>query len=136
MTSSEVKAANSETWKHIYRVQQLLSRAIVNLLGRSESHDQSKLKSPEAEIFAEFTEKLKGSTYGSDEYQGFLKQMKPALEHHYGYNSHHPEHYPEGINQMSLLDLLEMLLDWKAASERHDDGSIVRSVEMNQDRLG
>jgi hypothetical protein len=37
---------------------------------------------------------------------------------------------------MSLLDVLEMTVDWKAASERHADGDIVKSVEVNRKRYG
>jgi hypothetical protein len=37
---------------------------------------------------------------------------------------------------MSLLDLLEMLCDWKAASERHADGDIARSLRINRERFG
>ena len=40
-----------------------------------------------------------------------------------------------GINGMSLLDLLEMFCDWKAATERHADGDIKRSIEINRDRF-
>lgn len=40
-----------------------------------------------------------------------------------------------GINGMSLLDLLEMVCDWKAATMRHADGNIVRSLEINQKRF-
>ena len=31
-------------------------------------------------------------TYGSDEYKACLTEMKPALDHHYAANRHHPEH--------------------------------------------
>lgn len=37
---------------------------------------------------------------------------------------------------MTLIDLLEMLCDWKASSERHTDGDIYRSIEINQSRFG
>jgi hypothetical protein len=40
------------------------------------------------------------------------------------------------VRQMSLLDILEMLLDWKAASQRHKDGCIWCSVMVNQKRFG
>lgn len=43
---------------------------------------------------------------GCDEYRACLREMKPALEHHYASNSHHPEHYSNGIQGMSLFDLL------------------------------
>jgi hypothetical protein len=36
---------------------------------------------------------------------------------------------------MTLLDLLEMLIDWKAASERHASGDIRRSLEINAGRF-
>lgn len=139
-----------ETYKHIQTVQQFIGRCIVSLLFRSEWHDQSKLVSPEKEAFDEFTPKLAASTYGSDEYKALLAALKPALDHHYAMNSHHPEHYarditgvnPElvangsGIRGMSLLDLIEMLCDWKAATMRHNDGDIRKSIEINQKRFG
>src|SRR5574343_497453 len=125
-----------DTINHIKAVQTYLSVVITNLMKRSANHDQSKLSTFEKEIFDEFTPKLKNSTYGSDEYMQFLKDMKPALDHHYANNSHHPEHYENGIKDMSLLDLIEMLMDWKASSERHDDGNIWNSIEINQKRFG
>lgn len=131
----EQKATNFETFRHIERVRNLLNAAVKNLLRRAEEHDQSKLESPEVELFTEFTPKLAASTYGSAEYEGFRKAMGPALDHHYANNSHHPEHWKNGIDDMSLLDLIEMLLDWKAASERHNDGNILKSIEKNADRF-
>lgn len=128
--------SKEETSKHIARVRKLMSRAVSTLVVRAVQHDASKLKSPEAEIFEEYTPKLAGCTYGSEEYKGFLAAMKPALDHHYAHNSHHPEHWPNGIKDMSLLDLLEMVCDWKAATERHNDGSILKSIEINQKRFG
>lgn len=74
-------------------------------------------------------------TYGSDEYKKCLQAIKPALDHHYANNSHHPEHYKQGIDDMDLLDLVEMLADWKAASERHNDGNILKSIEINGKRF-
>lgn len=125
----------NDTKQHIGRVQWLLGRCKANLTKRMDNHDRSKLEEPEKSIFDEFTPKLKNCTYGSEEYKGFLEQMKPALAHHYAHNSHHPEHYLAGVDGMSLFDVIEMLCDWKAASERHADGSIERSLEVNQDRF-
>lgn len=125
-----------ETYKHIQVVQNLVHEAVTNLMERALVHDSSKLQSPEVECFDEYTPKLAQCTYGSDEYKGFLAAMKPALTHHYARNSHHSEHYPNGIRRMSLLDLIEMLADWKAASLRQHDGNILKSIEFNQDRYG
>ena len=41
-----------------------------------------------------------------------------------------------GILGMSLFDLIEMLVDWKAATERHDNGDIIKSLEINKERFG
>jgi hypothetical protein len=125
-----------DTYAHIHEVQRFLGRALLDVLRRCWEHDQSKLRSPEKEVFDEFTPKLAGSTYGSEEYRSYLAGMKPALDHHYAHNNHHPEHYPDGIRGMSLLDLIEMTCDWKAATLRHNDGDIRRSIEVNQGRFG
>lgn len=125
-----------DTFEHIATVQGFLMRVIFNLMKRADVHDLSKLIAPEKEIFDKFTPKLKGSTYGSDEYKDFLKSMKVALDHHYMKNSHHPEHYKDGIKGMSLLDIIEMLVDWKSATLRHEDGDILKSIEINQKRFG
>jgi len=127
--------STDDTMAHIDRVRYLLSEAERNLRMRSIHHDRSKLVDPEKAIFDEFTPKLKDSTYGSEEYMQFLADMKPALDHHYAHNSHHPEHYPDGVHGMSLFDVLEMLIDWKAASERHGDGDIMRSIDINTSRF-
>lgn len=131
----EQKACNFDTMRHIERVRNLINRFVADLLWRAEQHDQSKLESPEVEMFAEFTPKLAACTYGSAEYEGFRKAMGEALAHHYANNRHHPEHHKHGIDDMNLLDIVEMLIDWKAASERHNDGNILKSIEKNADRF-
>jgi uncharacterized protein DUF5662 len=125
-----------DTYEHIHAVRQYMLYAVCELQRRMQEHDRSKLDSPEKEIFDEFTPKLKDSTYGSDEYKSFLVAMKPALDHHYATYPHHPEHYPNGIAGMSLIDLTEMLCDWKAATTRHANGDLAKSIEMNQKRFG
>lgn len=125
-----------ETYKHIQIVQKALNKVIIDLIQRAERHDQSKLKNPELEYFDIYTEKLAKSTYGSEEYNQFLQELKPALNHHYSNNSHHPEYYQNGIQGMSLLDLIEMICDWFAATKRHNDGDIRKSIDINQKRFG
>jgi hypothetical protein len=74
--------------------------------------------------------------YGGAEYQQCLAEMKTALDHHYAHNRHHPEHFQEGIEGMTLIDLLEMCLDWYASSKRHAVGNIFDSIEKNRKRFG
>lgn len=130
------QATNFVTMRHIERVRNLINRCVKILLEKGENHDQSKLEYPEVQIFAEHTEKLSKLTYNSDEYNNCKLAMKPALDHHYANNDHHPEFHKNGINDMDLLDILEMLCDWKAASERHENGNINKSIEINANRFG
>lgn len=128
--------STADTLKHALRVGVLMGQPIAELTERSVRHDHSKTEDPELGIFNEYTPKLRESTYGSDEYQGYLAEMKTGLDHHYAVNRHHPEHFPNGIAGMTLVDLIEMLADWRAATERHADGSLVKSLAIQKDRFG
>jgi hypothetical protein len=118
MSAVERYDSRPETRQHIERVRYFLSKAATNLRIRGGQHDRSKLEEPELAAFDEATPKLANMVYGSDEYKASLKALGPALQHHFEHNDHHPEHHPMGVNDMSLMSLLEMLCDWRAASER------------------
>lgn len=185
MLTDKQKATNYETLKHIELVMQLLATMQHEIARRMFSHDRSKLESPEMEMFEQFTDRLAGLTYGSEEYRACLEEMKKtALGHHYENNRHHPEFFQDSpkntdtiklcesvllglnqikptspddeytvgnsinlieayrrslessVNHMNLIDVLEMTCDWKAATLRHDDGDIYKSVEINIKRFG
>ena len=127
--------STQDTLMHINSVQNKINvfRDIMSI--RAGVHDQSKLQSPEKELFDEMTPILKSLTYGSDEYKDSLGKLKPALDHHYANNSHHPEHYADGIKGMDLADLVEMFCDWLAATERTANGDIYKSIGINQNRF-
>ena len=127
--------STNDTQKHINRVAEYLDQVGSELLVRIAFHDASKLEEPEKHIFDVVTSKLHGLTYGSEEYEKSLAEMKPALDHHYANNSHHPEHFENGIKDMTLMDLIEMYCDWCAATERHDNGDIGKSIQHNADRF-
>lgn len=129
--SQEEQATNFHTMRHIERVRNLLDVFAMELMRRGQLHDQSKLEQPEVAYFAELTPKLATVTYGSPEYEAYKKELGPALEHHYARNRHHPEHFKDGVNDMTLIDLVEMVCDWKASSERHNNGNIRKSIEIN-----
>lgn len=105
---------------------------------------RAKLVSPEVEAFDIATPKLAGLVYGSEEYRQSLRDIKPALEHHFAANDHHPEHFENGVRGMSLMAVIEMVCDWRAASERVkqriDDPEKVKTLESglayNQERFG
>jgi hypothetical protein len=128
--------STDDTKKHIKNVQNLLDNILDKIAQRAARHDKTKLLDPEKSMYDEFTPQLKELTYGSDEYKAVLARMGEALKHHYKWNSHHPEHWENGIGGMSLLDLIEMVADWKAASLRHSNGSIIESLKINKERFG
>lgn len=126
--------STSDTLLHIKRLNELLGNAAIDLIKRGQIHDNSKLLEPEKALFDEMTPLLSKLTYGSDEYKASLEALKPALAHHYANNRHHTEFFANGANDMNLFDLMEMFFDWKAASERHNDGNIRKSIDINKDR--
>lgn len=128
--------STADTLLHIKRVNELLMEFAVEMLARGNRHDNSKLQEPEKSEFDRLTPKLKTLQYGTDEYKESLKELQWALTHHYENNSHHPEHYPYGVNDMDLFDIVEMFFDWKAATERTKDGDIFKSIEFNTKRFG
>ena len=127
--------SREDTLEHIYRVSDLLEEVEENFFDRSVVHDRSKLEDPEKEYFDTYTPMLKQLDYGTDEYKESLEKLQPALKHHYEHNRHHPEHWENGVNDMSLFDVMEMLIDWKASSERHESGDIWKSIEHNRKRF-
>lgn len=133
--NKQVEKCCEETRKHTQLVRTYLDDVADRLQHRGLVHDASKFESPEKEVFGDNFAMLAKTEYGSEEYKTILVKLKPALEHHYSVNTHHPEHYTNGIDGMSLLDILEMLVDWKAAGQRSKNGDIYRSIEINARRF-
>lgn len=125
-----------DTYQHIAVVRGYLLEVANDLIYRGHDHDLSKLEEPEKSTFDEYTPKLRNSTYASDEYKGFLEGMGEGLQHHYAVNRHHPEFWTNGVQDMTLVDVIEMLADWKAATLRHADGDLERSIYQNAERFG
>lgn len=125
-----------ETQKHIERVRLYIRKFTDALTTRGVNHDHCKLEEPEVSVFAEHTASLATTGYDTPEYKEHLAAMKPALDHHYAQSRHHPEHFDDGIMGMNLIDLVEMFCDWKAASERHNDGNLLKSININATRFG
>lgn len=115
------------TVAHIARVRELLDFAVAELLRRASIHDESKFNPIEKGPLDEMQRLIDEegpAPYGSDEYKHRSGLLGPMLVHHYANNSHHPEHYTDGVAGMDLFDLIEMFFDWKAASERGKESSI------------
>jgi len=155
-----------KTLRHIETVRNYLAAIIKELMYRQEQHDQTKLQPPEAEIFEKYMPLFEGVKYGSEKYREVIEKLKPAVDHHNKHNRHHPEHFKRTyecgkcnnkydyapdkcecghgifsvygglINGMNLIDLIEMMCDWKAAGLRRGDGDIYKSIEISKGRFG
>lgn len=133
--STEKYDSKADTFEHIWRVGTYIRQIVADLLIRASVHDASKLKDPEKPLFDEMTPLLKTLVYGTPEYQGSLLRLGPALTHHYAHNRHHPEHFEDGVDGMTLVDLVEMYCDWVAATRRTKGGSMKDSIEKNKARF-
>ena len=133
--NDNVIKSNMQVVKHVQAVRANIYSVIRELDDRAMNHDKTKLESPEQDIFGETFEELGKTEYGTAAYDSLLERTKPAIVHHYSKNRHHPEHWPNGIEDMTLIDLCEMICDWKAATARNKDGNIRKSIEINAKRF-
>jgi len=136
ITQDAKDQARKDTLEHIDKVRSLLLTVASALIERGHKHDASKLKEPELSLFAEWGPKLKQMKYGSDEYNHALAKMGRALKSHYEQNRHHPEFHKNGVDDMNLIDIIEMVCDWKASTLRVQGGNFRASLEHNQKRFG
>ena len=107
----------ADVMQHKDRVKYWIHNFISQLTGRAETHDDSKLQDPEKQMFDIWTPELKRREFGSEEYKLALAEMGEGLKHHYESNRHHPEHYKNNVNGMTILDITEMICDWMAVAQ-------------------
>lgn len=133
--ADSLAAHDAKIRAHIRVVRENLGKLIGELDKRACEHDASKLESPEREVYAEALPDLSKTVYGTSEYYDLLNKVKPATDHHYAKNRHHPEHHSNGVDDMDLVDLLEMIADWAAATKMNKNGNVHRSIEINTPRF-
>lgn len=134
-----IAAARDVTVKHIERVQHLLADICAAFRARAFAHDKSKFEDIELIPLARMQALIEAegqAPYGSAEYKRRTALLGPMIEHHHANNSHHPEHYKAGIAGMDLLDLIEMVCDWKAASERGGDDAVGLTYSITKFGIG
>ena len=121
--------------QHKEWVAHYMQMAAHTLFHRACVHDNSKFEPEEFEIYDKAFPDLQKYAYGTPELQAVYERIRPALTHHLKVNRHHPEHFEYGINDMTLIDVLEMVCDWMAASKRSQTG-IAKGLEINKERYG
>jgi hypothetical protein len=120
---------------HRKRVAGYMQLVAGELFMRACVHDNSKFSPAEFEAYAQAFPAFQRYAYGTEEYKAEVRKLGPAVQHHYAVNDHHPEFFAGGINDMNLVQLIELVCDWIASSER-SGGDIGHSLRINKERFG
>ncbi|SRR5258708_962795 len=120
---------------HKRRVAHYMGLIANELFKRAAVHDNSKFSPEEFEAYDQAFPNFKKYAFGSEELKAVYESIRPALQHHFQENRHHPEHFENGIYEMNLIDVLEMVCDWLAASHRSKTG-IGKGMEINEEKFG
>lgn len=136
VASGGMEDSTRATLDHIIKVGRNLAQVTNDLNLRAVMHDRSKLLPPEKEVYDRVRPLLDAAEYGSQDYHKATAQLGPAFEHHCQVNSHHPEHFADGVTGMTLMDVIEMLCDWHGAAQRRPNGHVADGLEYNIEKYG
>lgn len=131
-TPEMVEFFERRTREHIQRVQRCLAVMATAtdhtdaLQQRAAVHDQSKFEPAERVPYIWLTEAHRCRQNGEPFHypDGMQERVRAAIDHHVTTNRHHPEFHPDP-NEMTPVDLIEMVCDWTAMSQEfgQDGGS-------------
>jgi len=136
MSSDELKAL-ATIMRHRDTVRLNIQRLTQELDRRALGHDLSKLALDELEGFVRINETARTHPYGSVEYETSLASEKRpggCIALHFRRNSHHPEFHALD-HEMGFLDIIEMVLDWKAAADTYGTNTLRESLPVNRERF-
>jgi len=122
--------------RHQRIVAAYMRRLAYALLEVAEVHDLSKLSLDEFGGFVEMNHVAREHKFGSEEYYAALENRDDVVGLHYQRNRHHPEHHDRGIDDMTLVDLVEMVADWQAASDVYGKATFEEGLKVLRDRFG
>ena len=119
---------------HQKEVAMWIEKVCGKLRERACIHDITKLRDPEFSTFVSTRERFKKVNYGTKEYEALTEEAKEAVDHHYKYNRHHTAYHENGINDMTLIDLIEMVCDWLSAQNRSPDRTIWDTLDYAKNK--
>lgn len=134
MVNEEIKAI-LEIEHHRALVQVNLLQIADALRERAMLHDISKYNFDEFQSIVKIKTIARQFPYGSPEYEQGIKDNQEGLDKHLKRNRHHPEYHPNGVSDMGLIDLIEMICDWKAANRVRDDMRWNEATEVHIKRF-
>ena len=124
--------------QHLAYVKEGLKKVSNELDHRALVHDLSKFKDDEFMGYIAVKQACSNTEYGSPEHKEVMRSIKdvadPAMANHFSRNSHHPE-YHKNIEDMSFLDIIEMVCDWYAAAKTYNNGNLQNSVKIGKEKF-
>lgn len=129
------KICREEIESHRGKIAAAIDEFIELLSNRAKTHDKSKLEEPQFSAFAALPRNGHRPDYASKEYLTGLETLGSALADHYALERHHPEHFADGISGMTLVDLVEMFIDWQVSWKEHGTGTFEETLKANQVRF-
>jgi hypothetical protein len=124
-------------YHHKFLVLQQMVPIVQALIKRAEEHDNTKFSEDEFPYLVQAMEDIIKYPFGTPEYEEMRKKHAKPFAAHYKKNRHHPEYFQNGIEGMTLLDLIEALCDWKAASMRQGNGGTIQnSIKVATEKFG
>jgi len=133
MTDNEIRSIEL-VLQHKESIAKYMAKFAAELSYRSAIHDVSKFKKEELEVYAEFIDEMNKHPFNSPEEKELREKYQTASIVHKKLNRHHPEHFENGMEGMNLIDLIEMLCDWRSASERSAGDSIRKGLPIMKDK--
>lgn len=121
---------------HRYYVNFFLSKIVQEIFLRAHLHDVSKYSDNEFPGFKGAIYYVRGP-WGRENIPNIVKEkLRSSIEEHHKVNDHHPEFHPAGMEDMDLIQLLEMAVDWRAAMIRHGNHDIDENIQIGKERFG
>lgn len=102
------------------------------LLKRGCEHDNSKFDSDE---FRRLSQILKSRKCFTDANSQLSTEERKAIEYHWKHNRHHPEYFENPSEEMTELDIIEMVCDWFARSLQYGTEFIPFVKERQSNRF-
>ena len=150
-TTEMIAFYERRTHEHIERVRKCLrvmstvTEHADELLERARVHDASKFGPEEYMPYVWLTEfhRCRRSEESFSYPDGVEENVRRAIDHHVTTNRHHPEFHADP-NDMTDVDLIEMVSDWTAMSQEFDqdggsargwaDKTIGKRLQLNEER--
>jgi len=120
--------------KHKEDIAKMLAKFAGEISYRSAIHDNSKFDTDEFNACSENVNEFGKHEFDSPGERELRLRLSDAFSSHRKKNRHHPEHFDNGIDGMNLIDLLEMVADWRSASNRNAGDSIRKSLPIVQEK--